>query len=42
MQDEFFEKLNCQNELIAGLCVDKPNSYIMCCMSRGDDIYKVT
>ena len=41
VQDEFFEKLNCQNELLASLWVDKPNTYIMACMSKGDDIFKV-
>ena len=41
VQDEFFEKLVCQNELLSGLSIDKPNNYIINCISRGDDLYKV-
>lgn len=41
MSDEFFEKLHCQNDLLAGLSGDKPNSYIINSMSRGEDIYTV-
>lgn len=41
VQDEFFERLQCQNELLASLSVDKPSNYIMNCISQGDDLYKV-
>lgn len=40
VQDEFFDTLNCQSELLAGIWLDKPNSYIINSMSRGEDIYK--
>jgi hypothetical protein len=40
-QEEFFERLVCQNELLAGMWVDKPNTYIVSCMSKGDDIFHV-
>lgn len=41
VDDQFFDLLHCQNELLAGLNIDKPNTYIMSCMSKGDDLYKV-
>ena len=41
VEDEFFERLHCQNELLAGMSNDKVNNYILACMSQGDDIYKV-
>lgn len=41
MDDEFFERLQCQTELLAGIFVDKANSYIINCMNKGDDIFKV-
>ena len=41
VQDEFFERFQCQNELLDGMSVDKPNVYILSCISQGDDIYKV-
>ena len=41
VDDQFFEMLHCQNEILAGLSVDKPNNYIMTCMSKLDDLYKV-
>ena len=41
VEDEFFEKLQCQNELLAGMSNDKVNNYIIACMSKGDDIFKV-
>ena len=40
VQDEFFDTLNCQSELLAGIWLDKPNNYIINSMSRGEDIYK--
>jgi hypothetical protein len=39
--DEFSEKLRCQSELLAGLWVDKPSTYILGCISKGDDFFKV-
>ena len=41
VEDEFFERLHCQNELLAGMSVDKPNTYIISCMSQGEDLFKV-
>lgn len=41
MSDEFFEKLQCQNDILAGLSGEKPNSYIINSMSRGEHIYTV-
>ncbi len=41
VDDEFFETLRCQNELLAGLSNDKANTYIMSCMAQGEDIFKV-
>jgi hypothetical protein len=41
VDDQFFDMLHCQNELLAGLSIDKPNNYIMSCMSKRDDLYKV-
>jgi hypothetical protein len=41
VDDQFFDLLHCQNELLAGLSIDKPSTYIMSCMSKRDDIYKV-
>jgi hypothetical protein len=41
VDDEFFDKLRCQNELIAGMSVDKPNAYIISCLGQLDDVYKV-
>ena len=41
VQEEFFDRLQCQNELISGLFTDKPNSYIINCICCGDDLYKV-
>lgn len=42
LQDEFFERLQTQNELLVTKdWYDKPNTYIMSCMGRGEDIYKV-
>lgn len=40
--DEFRDTLNCQSELLAGnVWLDKPNTHILTCMSRGEDVYKV-
>lgn len=41
VQDEFFDTLACQNELLAGIWADKPNNFILNCMAKRDDIYKV-
>lgn len=41
MQDEFFDTLTCQNELLAQIWTDKPNSFVLNSMARCDDIYKV-
>jgi hypothetical protein len=41
LQDEFFERLHVQNELLASMWTDEPNTFILACMSKGDDIYKV-
>ena len=41
VEDDFFDKLHCQNELLAGLSNDKPNNYIMSSISKGDDMHKV-
>lgn len=41
ISDEFFDTLTCQNELLAGIWSDKPNNYILNCMARLEDIYKV-
>ena len=40
VQDEFFDTLTCQNELLACIWPDKPNNYILNCMARREDIYK--
>ncbi len=42
VEDEFFERLHCQNELLAGMSNDKVNNYILACMSQSDDIFKVS
>ena len=42
VQDEFFDTLNCQSELLAGIWSDKANTYILTCMARGEDIFKVS
>lgn len=41
VQDEFFEKLHCQNDLLSGHGGDKPNNFILNSMARGEDIFKV-
>ncbi len=42
IQDEFFEKLQCQNDLLTGQSGDKPNSHILNAIGRGEDIYMVS
>lgn len=41
VQDEFFEKLQCQNDLVSGQSGDKANSHILNAIGRGEDIYMV-
>lgn len=41
LQEEFFERLQCQTELLAGMSVDKPNNYILNCICQSDDLFKV-
>jgi len=41
LEEQFFEKLQCQNELLAGMSGDKPNSLILNAISRGEDVYMV-
>lgn len=41
VQDEFFEKLQCQNDLVSGQSGDKPNGHVLNAIGRGEDIYMV-
>ena len=41
IQDDFLERLTCQNELLAGIYTDRPCPYIMAAICQCDDLFKV-
>jgi vacuolar protein sorting-associated protein 33A len=40
-EDEFMDKLQCQDEFLNSIEIDKPSSYILASIARGDPLLKV-